>query len=454
MSDARRVSTAPHRRHLLLTVGTGTSGRYSNLAQGLVHTIGMADPDHFWLVPSASEDSMAVAALIEESLPQILQSRLRQPEDGRTLHLVSNHDSLEEARAVVGGLIRMIRQDFPDAHITVNPTSGTKQMSAGATLAALDEAVDAISFTTGERRDGVVVTGTENITPFDPSRWRAEKEAVLAADLWNRNLHAAAAQVLRMAARHLATGDSFRERLLGLAMVADALALQEGFLFQQAALRFRNARKDLKPDRCPDGSPLRLLGDLCNDSRRRMERLAQAQGGGKSAPMQRELLAELIDNALRASNAGRHEDASCRLYRAIEMELQIRLAEHTGNRYWNGRLASGTKPPVELTDAAFLTAIRRPELPREFSMEQLARALNALGDPSMRPLCEDLDADYKSRFRAATEKRNASILAHGVTPVDARGFTSLRNAAEEFAGMRIRETHPLPAFDTGWLAPS
>lgn len=47
-------------------------------------------------------------------------------------------------------------------------------MSAGATLAALAEAVSGMVSTIGERADGVVKAGTETITPFDSGRWRAD----------------------------------------------------------------------------------------------------------------------------------------------------------------------------------------------------------------------------------------------------------------------------------------
>jgi hypothetical protein len=64
-------------------------------------------------------------------------------------------------------LRRRAKQLKPGERLIVNPTSGTKQMSAGATLAALDEEVDQIDFTSGERVDGVVKTGTEVVQSFD-----------------------------------------------------------------------------------------------------------------------------------------------------------------------------------------------------------------------------------------------------------------------------------------------
>ena len=51
---------------LIMTVGTGTAGKYSNLANGLRNTIKMIQPYRFWLVPSSSGDSRAVAELVSE----------------------------------------------------------------------------------------------------------------------------------------------------------------------------------------------------------------------------------------------------------------------------------------------------------------------------------------------------------------------------------------------------
>lgn len=54
---------------LILTVGTGTRGEHSNLAQGLVNTLGKLRPRLFWLVPSTSPESLAVAELVRDGAP-------------------------------------------------------------------------------------------------------------------------------------------------------------------------------------------------------------------------------------------------------------------------------------------------------------------------------------------------------------------------------------------------
>ena len=53
---------------LILTVGTGTAGKHSDVASGLARTIDLCAPRLFWLVPSASEKSRPVADYIRESV--------------------------------------------------------------------------------------------------------------------------------------------------------------------------------------------------------------------------------------------------------------------------------------------------------------------------------------------------------------------------------------------------
>ena len=436
---------------LILTVGTGTAGSQSNLSQGLANTIRLRPPSGFYLVPSTTPDSIAVAELILESLDPKLRELFIPWEDGNPFLMISEPDSLESSRRVIRDLIREARRRSPGCELVINPTSGTKQMSAAATLAALDEGAGQIVFTTGRRADGVVITGTEEITPFDSGRWNAEKEGSLAADLWDRHLHLAAAEVFRSAASPLADKDEFRQRLLGLALAADAFAHQEAFQFSPAVEKFKEARKHLRVDHLPKGSPGHGFGILCDHAKKRMVKLNEAQGGKRNTSLQRMLLSEIVDNSLRCAGAGRYEDAACRLYRAIEMELQIRLSEKTENAYWNGKLTKDATPPPALTTSSFLTTIRRSELPREFGMEHLARALNELGDESVATLCADLDLEKKSQFRAATATRNASILAHGVAPVDAKGFQSLKAAAQELLGLSTSVSNQIPKFDKKWL---
>ena len=172
---------------LVLTVGTGTAGKHSDLASGLKHTIELLAPRQFWLVPSTAPDSLTIAELVAENQPAY-QGRFP----------LENPDDLEACRQHIRAVIGEIRPALqPGERLLVNPTSGTKQMTAAATLAALDELIGDIVFTTGDRADGVVITGTERITTFDPADFFRERDLKLAREFFEAGDFSAAARVLK-----------------------------------------------------------------------------------------------------------------------------------------------------------------------------------------------------------------------------------------------------------------
>src|SRR6266508_338315 len=159
---------------LILTVGTGTAGRHSNLAQGLVNTLRQLRPRLFWLVPSASPESTGLAELVRDGAPA--GSAFQPWTKTQPFCQIAEPDDLFLCRAALREVIQkarlLLRKGEP---LVLNPTSGTKQMSVAATLAALDEDIGEIVFTVGERADGVVKTGTERLASFSTQVCFAER---------------------------------------------------------------------------------------------------------------------------------------------------------------------------------------------------------------------------------------------------------------------------------------
>jgi len=138
-------------------------------------------------------------------------------------------------------------------------------------------------------------------------------------------------------------------------------------------------------------------------------------------------------------------------------EWQDKLAAATGNLFVNGRCnkADVAKLPDVLKSLPFCQPDERDEI--KLSLEQLFLALAVLGHDRARGIAADLQATdangkTKSRWRTATEKRNTSILAHGVSPVGAEGFAAMKQLAAEFLGFDVVcETHPIRPLDPQWL---
>ena len=178
---------------LILTVGTGTAGKKSDLAQGLLNTIEKIQPRKFWLVPSTSEISQNITKYIVDYINEFGGN----PGFAGRLGPIEKPDDLSCCRQTLRKAIRAVKQEWLRGEkLMVNPTSGTKQMSAGATIAALDEECGDIVFTIGERADGVVKTGTEQVVKFDSVAYFRERDCNTAAEFFRAGDFYAAERLL------------------------------------------------------------------------------------------------------------------------------------------------------------------------------------------------------------------------------------------------------------------
>lgn len=154
----------------ICTVGTGTTGKHSNLPQGLINAIGKRAPAQAILMPSSSSDSITTAELVVEELehrgiPALVGASF------------SDFDDLVGCRREMADLLRTQRKENPEAHIILNATSGTKQMTTAAVLAGIQCDADDLEFIAGQRADGVVKTGTERLIQISGRRFRGEQAA-------------------------------------------------------------------------------------------------------------------------------------------------------------------------------------------------------------------------------------------------------------------------------------
>ena len=281
--------------YLIMTVGTGTAGKHSNLAAGLRRTVDLLQPEMFWLVPSTDEVSQLTADLVREGLPSF------QPWSAQTAYrAISRPDSLEDCRQTVREVIQKVRSVAPrNVHLVVNPTSGTKQMSVGAALAALDEGLGELVFTVGERADGVVKTGTETLETFDASSYFAERDLETVRSLAHAGALAAAA---RIAGRH--------ESLTPAAEVAQCLHEWE-------RQNYAEARRIAAQSSAAALVPVRHA----------LEQLAKA---AQAAEPQPQVISDLLHTADLLHRRRDFEATLVLACRALEMGLRHALHEKTG----------------------------------------------------------------------------------------------------------------------------
>lgn len=332
--------------------------------------------------------------------------------------------------------------------VLVDYTGGTKTMSAALVLAAIEH-FQHFSYVGGEQREkgglGVVIEGKEK-AHFQANPWSqlAIREVERACDLWDACEFEAAARVLREVAPRVPA----QQRFLAFAELAEGMAARHRLDFHEAAKRLRPLirRISLIFEAYSTATPLPLVQhtlDLC-----------EACTCNKASDV---FLRELLDNALRTARQGRYEDAAARLYRAMEMQGQIWLAEATGGLFINGKCKEEHLPllPEQVRNLDFCKPDEHGEI--KLGLEQVFRALAALGHERARRIVADIetknaDGETASRWRAATEKRNAGILAHGVTPVGKDGFEEMKRIATEFLGFDLEhEANPIPPLDPQWF---
>ena len=361
---------------LILTVGTGTAGKHSDVAQGLANTIRLVGPRKFWLVPSASEKSTPVADLIRETVADL--DRFAPWSETVSYRSIPNHDDIHECRRIVGEVIAAAKQALrPGESLIVNPTSGTKQMSAGATLAALDAEVDQICFTSGERVDGVVKTGTEKVQAFDLRGFLFQRDLRTADELYRHGAFYAAARMLKGYPQN----EALRAR-------ETALCLHEWQRMNYAKAATHAAK-------------------FSESLRAHLEVLAEADIFGVSA------LGDLLAGADELLRWGDSEEALARYYRGAEQAAKVRLAE-----------AFSIRPPYQFERVmAILPANCR--LAEEFRRSRsrngrilltAQRAWDVL-DACHDPMAASYVADQE--LQSGLQRRNESMYGHGQEPVEA-----------------------------------
>lgn len=359
---------------LILTVGTGTLGLHSNLALGLINTLKQLSPRLFWLVPSASQDSITLAELVRENAPPGSMFQSWAPD--RPFREIEHHDDLFICRAALREVVRAARKCLrDDERLLINPTSGTKQMSAAATLAALDEQVGEVVFTVGERADGVVKTGTERMAPFSTRQFFLERDFSMAAELFDAGAFRAAARLLK----------PYDE--------VEAMHAREEALCRYEWRRMRYAEAARHATR------------FSEDLRKYLDALSRAD---QCSP---EILGDLLASADETLRWHEPEGALARYYRGAELAAKVRLA-----------LEFELRPPY-LRDSLLALIPPNNSLYSEIHDRAQGGKIQLGNDLAWRLLEVTGDAMAGS-YRADTplqdglRSRNESVYGHGHRPVD------------------------------------
>lgn len=391
-------------------------------------------PAHVWYFCSAGSRENADA--IQQQLDWNPQSRFIE-----VVRFEELGPCYKELRRTIPEILAETRIRPED--VLVDYTGGTKTMSAALVLAAA-EMFQQFSYVGGEQREkgglGVTVDGRERLL-YQDNPWGelAVREVERACDLWRGCQYEDAARILREVAGRVPKKIRFET----IADLAGAMAARHRLDFRDATRGLGNVIGKLAAlfDGRGTDSPVTWVEESI--------RLCHECSKDSVSDM---FMKELLDNTLRTAGQGRYEDAAARLYRAMEMQAQIWLAQTTDNLFVNGRIKAGSHGmlPEVLKGSPYCQPDERGEI--RLSMERSFHVLALLDHERAKVIVGDLVLMHKSRWRTATEKRNSSILAHGVAAIREEGFAMMKDIATEYLGFDLtKESYPVPALNPQWL---
>lgn len=386
---------------LIISVGTGTGANKNieSLADALSYSINHHNPDTtIFIVTKESQKS---------TLPLILKKA--KPKKHKTI-LIENPDDIQHVYEKIHPEFIQTKKSYN--YIVVDFTSGTKAMTAAlAVLAALYEANE-LSYITGKRKNGIVQPGTEQILPIRPYFISAQQKLKTAIEFFNHSQYITAAIILNEIMR---IGDpDITQKAEPIQKLAEAYSLWDKFQHEEALEKLKTIKmQELNQNK-------RFLGELIHKTKEK----------GNPEPY---LIADLINNAQRRAEEGKYDDAVARLYRTIELIAQYTLKSKYG-------IDASQCPKQEIPENLLKKWNIPPQTEKiKLALEKDYELLAAKEDPLGQKYLED------STLRNLLAKRNTSILAHGLTPIQKETWQKLHEKTIEYARNIIENLQELIA---------
>lgn len=288
------------KRAMIITVGTGTRPE-TNIVRPLIKTIRNSHPDFLALAVSSeskkfAEDIVQELALVGDKYRII---RLPLPDDVQSVF-----------REINEAIRDIMQRGFGPQEIEIDFTSGTKAMTGGAVLSAVFHFCGSLKYITGDRKNGVVMDGTEKFLSISPESIFALQELYLARRFILELRFEPALKILNYINPNLL--DEYQRMLLeNLENTARAYSCWE--VFDHKRFSGYYGKIDFSQ---PEVLPFRVHGDIPN----RLVGISKTLNSGK---VTEDILADIFNNARRRFDEGRYEDALSRLYRLTEMLAQF-----------------------------------------------------------------------------------------------------------------------------------
>jgi CRISPR-associated protein (TIGR02710 family) len=349
------------KKSLIVTTGIG-----STVEDGIFFSIKKQNPTHVCFI--ATKESTSTIEKIKEKCRNAGMELTFEEQR------VSNENDVDKIYAECIALIdRLLKSGFRKDQIAADYTGGTKAMSAGLVLAAVDREIEGISYVYGDRnQEGRVISGSERLTTLSPQLPLEAKVIEKAVLLFNQYQYAACRSVLEP---YRFPSQERRRRVDALITLSHAFEHWDKFDLGKAKEHLSKLDEETAKEMNIKDKVEKLRQWLYKAHKK--EKTLDTDGASQLWAI------DIFCNAKRRAKEGKYDDAVARLYRVLEMMLQIEYLRIFGEETKVGLVETLEKLSGRDSDSAVLKrfAAKRQELLKLLSM------------------------------------RNSSILAHGLEPI-------------------------------------
>ncbi len=370
-------------------------------------TLSDGNPDYVLFVVSAGSRSKVENEVLSEMsyIPQYGYSEVPDHED---IGLCYQH-----IRIRIEQWLKEYKELKPE-DVVVDITGGTKVMSAALMLAAVEHFHN-FTYVGGSSRNsdnlGTVITGSEEMVKCqNPWIKYAVRNIERANNLLEGFYADSAAEILQDAAQKC--DKPLRTRLEAFAGFARALGFADQFNFQKATGELHRWKHtlELSLEYCNlKNEDLVSLDRHWNSVNEEVNKNNNKTAGNAT-------LLELIANAKRRAKQSRYDDATGRLYRAVELHGQQLAKKAFGAEL--GKLSLESIPVDSHTRIKAMLGEPEEGIYR-LGVQNLFRVLEFSKDQAISE-----KAHIHDRLKNHLSRRNGSLLAHGLVPVKKESFES------------------------------
>lgn len=381
---------------LLMTVGTGVGEdkdkKIERLAHGLLSSILHYHPEK--IVFFGSEKSKDTI----KSLKKQYKEETNEEFINHDFVLISKIDNFDECFLRIRKKVEEYEKDY---EVIIDYTSGTKTMTTAASVCSIlyHKKLSLISGNRG--KNGIVILGTESVI--------------------EQNLYSAYDKYLF---------DKFKE-LFNFYHFTEARNTLDQIVILDEKEKFRNLVDGYELwDKFDHKSAFEKLS-IVKDERvnKNKEFLGRLIREGRTEY----ILTDLIINAERRISEGKYDDAVARLYRAVELISQMKLKEYDLDELSDGKLTIDNLENKGLDTKKYKDLVdEKGKL--KLGLKKKFELLRDLGWDLANPIYFE-----NKNIRELLSKRNNSILAHGLEPIDRKSAVKLFSEIERIVREMIKD---------------